>query len=159
LSLSAPGPSIHGFSRRRFDSAFGRLQVAVLEACEGEGEWPGRVAAGIRAGLRAAAADLAAARALTVDALAAGGEGARRQQRAIGYCAELLRAAVPEDPRRPPLTERLLIGAIFSSVADRVYAGEAEGIEGIADDLVELVLLHYLGSEDAARLARAPAPA
>lgn len=159
MFLSTPGPPIHGFSRRRFDSVFGRLQVAVLEACAREWEWPGRVAAGIRAGLCAVASDPAAARMLTVDALAAGGEGVRRQQRAIEHCAELLRAAVPEDVRRPPLTERLLVGAIFSSVADRVYAGDAEGVEGIAGDLVELILLHYLGSEDAARLGRAPAPA
>lgn len=157
MSLSAPGPPAKGFTARKFDSAFAGLQVAILDACGREAEWPDQVAAAIRAGLRFAAADPAAARALTVEALAEGGEGVRRQQRAIDYCAELLRAAVPDDDRRPPLTERLLVGAAFSAAADRVYAGDAEGLAGIAADLVELVLLHYLDAEEATRLARVPA--
>jgi hypothetical protein len=111
----------------------------------------------IRVALRFAAADPDSARALTVDALAQGKEGARRQQRAIKHFGELLHAAAPGDTSCPAIIAEGMVGAIFWLVADRIYAGDGEGFSDLAPDLIELTLLPYIGVEDAARLAKASA--
>ncbi|HWO15666.1 MAG TPA: hypothetical protein VNM89_03025, partial [Solirubrobacterales bacterium] len=51
-----------------FESAFARLQVAVLDACAREAQWPAQIAAAIIAALRFAATDPTAARTLTIEA-------------------------------------------------------------------------------------------
>ena len=138
----------------RFDSALARLQVAVLDACEREAQWPAKIAAAIHAALGFAAADPAAARTLTVDALAQGGYGVRRRQRAIEHYAELLGAGAPEDPRRPAIAEEIAVSAIASILTERVYAGAERELPTLAPQLVEFVLIPYLGTEEAKAHAR-----
>ena len=138
----------------RFDSALARLQVAVLDACEREAQWPAKIAAAIHAALGFAAADPAAARTLTVDALAQGGYGVRRRQRAIEHYAELLGAEAPEDPRRPDITEPGVVGGIVSLLTRRLFHGEEEGLEDLAPDLIQFALTPYFGTEEAKAQAR-----
>jgi hypothetical protein len=64
-----------------FESAFARLQVAVLEACGRARPWPAGVAAAVEAALAFAAADPAAARVLAIQAPVERPDGAGRAAR------------------------------------------------------------------------------
>lgn len=137
-----------------FESAFARLQLLVLEACEGAEPWPARVAAAIHAALDFAIADPAATRVLAVDALLERAEGDPRYLRMLSYFAELLREGAPPDPRRPALTEEALVGGIAVIVADHLRAGSLDRLGAAAPELVELMLLPYLGGAEAKDWAR-----
>jgi hypothetical protein len=142
----------------RFDSALARLQVAVLDACEREGEWADQVAAAIRAALRFIAENPAAARTLLVDSLAQGDYGVARRRRLIERYAELLGADAPEDPCRPAITELGVVGGIASLLTRRLFHGEREGLEDLAPDLIQFALTPYLATEEAKAQARRHRP-
>jgi len=133
----------------RFESAFARLQVAVLDACSRERHWPAQVGAGVHAALGFAAAEPAAARTLTIEAKLHRDTRGRRYLRLLDYFAELLRADAPGDSRRPPLTELALVGSLATMVAERFLCKRPRGMVAMAPDLVEFILLPYLGAEEA----------
>lgn len=137
-----------------FESAFARLQLLVLEACEGTEPWPARVSATIHAALDFATSDPAAARVLAVDALLERAEGGPRYLRMLSYFAELLGEGAPPDRRRPALTEQALVGGIAVMVADHLRAGKLDRLREAAPELVELTLLPYLGAGEARRWGR-----
>lgn len=133
----------------RFDSAFASLQVAVLDACRREGEWPDRVGAAIAATLDLAAADPTAARTLVIEAKYHPDDEGRRYRRMVDYFAELLGVGAPRDFPRPAITEEAMIGALAAAIVDALYADRLDRLRGSASDLVEFVLIPYLGIEDA----------
>lgn len=143
----------------RFDSAFARLQVAVLGACSREARWPDQIAAAITAGLRFAATDPVAARTLVSEAKYHPGDRGRRYRRLLEHFAELLGADAPRDSRRPSLTEQALVGALATMTAENLHAGEPHRMRAIVADLVEFVLIPYLGHEQAGRCSRLAAAA
>jgi hypothetical protein len=128
-----------------FESAFARLQVAVEEACARGVDWPAKLAGAVEAALDFAAADPAAARALTLDALIHRPDGGRRYLRLIEHFANLLRAQAPRDRRRPPSTEQALVGGLATLIADHLRAGRTGQLRETAPDLVEFVLRAYGG--------------
>jgi hypothetical protein len=140
-----------------FESAFARLQLLVLEACEDPGPSPRRAAAGIRAALEFAATDPAAARALTVDAWAQGASGIARHQRLIEHFAELLAAGRAERPADaaplPEITERALVGGLARLIAERLDRGREGELTALAPEATQFVLTPYLGTEEARRVA------
>ena len=139
-----------------FESAFGRLRIRIESACAGQSDWPSGVAAGIRAALGFAAADPAAVRVLTIDALASGKPGYADYERMIAYlCDQLLpgRAERPDAAGLPVETERALAGGIAMLVAQRVDLDRHAELPELAEEATQFVLTPYLGIDEARRVA------
>jgi hypothetical protein len=136
-----------------FSGAVGRLQVAVLEACREQKQWPAKVAAAIAAAVDFAAAEPESVKLLTVEALIQRPDGGRRYVQTIEHFAELLRSEAPVDERRPKSTEQALIGGIATTIADRMRHDTPGELQATIPELVEFVLLPYLGSAEAKRWA------
>ena len=140
-----------------FESAFAQLQVPVEAACTAEGEWPYRIAAGIRAALAFAAADPIAAQALTNGALAHGAEGFARYNRMLNHFGERLvhgRMQRPEGPTLPEITEWAMVGGLATLIAEWVDTGKAAELPTVAPEAIQFVLTPYIGVEEAKRVAR-----
>ncbi len=141
-----------------FESAFARLRIRLETACAGLPDWPAGTAAGIRAGLEFAAADPAAAQALTSDALAAGRPGFAHYERLISYLCDLLvpgRDECPGAERLPKETERALAGGVAMLVAQRVDLGRHGELAALVPEAIQFVLTPYLGIDEARRVAMA----
>ncbi len=139
-----------------FESAFGRLQVAIVEACGVEEGWPQKVAAGVRAGLEHAAADPATAELLTRKAVAGGPDGIARHDRLVSYLAERLRPGREERPGGaglPEVTERAMAGGVLMLVAQRLDQGREDELVALVPEAIQFVLTPYLGAEEARRIA------
>jgi hypothetical protein len=136
-----------------FSGAVGRLQVAVLEACREQEEWSAKVAAAIAAAVDFAATEPESVQLLTVEALIQRPDGGRRYVRTIEHFAELLRAEAPVDERRPKSTEQALIGGVATTIADRMRHDTPSELRAAIPELVEFVLLPYVGSAQAKRWA------
>ncbi len=153
--MSEPATESDDFSMA-FEAAFARLQVSILEACGQEGEWPRKVAAGVRAGLDLAAADPAGAQVLTNEALAQGEQGLVRRERLLAYLGERLRPGREERDGEPPLpeiTEQAMTGGVLALVGQRLDRGGVEELPALAPEAVQFVLTPYLGAEEARRIA------
>jgi hypothetical protein len=153
--MSKPESSAEDFAAA-FEVAFARLQVALLEACHRQGDWPGKVAGALRAGLEFAAADPAAARLLTSEALARGPEGVARNERLVAYLGERLllgREERPEGERLPEITERAMAGGVLALVAQRVDTGKADQLPALVPEAIQFVLTPYLGADGARRVS------
>lgn len=140
-----------------FESAFARLQVRVEEACATAEDWPGAVAAGIRATFEFAADAPGDAQALTRDALAQGTGGLARHRRLVAYAAGLLEPGREEaaGSAPPAVLEHALAGGIAFLVAHRLALGEEGELPALAGEAIEFVLTPYVGPEEARRVARA----
>ncbi len=136
-----------------FSAAVARLQVVVLEACRGQELWPAKVAAAVAASIEFAAREPDSVRLLAVDALLRRPDGGRRYVRTIEHFAELLRAEAPADERRPRTTEHALVGGIVTTVADRMRHETLGDLRATAPELVEFVLLPYVGPAEAKKWA------
>ncbi len=145
-----------------FEAAFIRLQIAFERTCVmvtagmGGGEWSVRAAAAIRAAFELAAADPAAANALTNEALASGRDGIADYHRLLGYLAECLRSGRDERLQGgdlPEITERALAGGLASLVAQRVDQGREGELPAVAGEAIQFVLTPYVGVEEAMRVA------
>lgn len=123
---------------------------------EDSADWPAQVAAAIREALAFAAADPAAARALTSDAMAAGREGYARYDRMIEYFGDrllpgrVLRAANVD---LPEITEKAMIGGLAMLIAQRLDRGRENELPSLAGEAIQFVLTPYVGVEEARRAA------
>jgi hypothetical protein len=141
-----------------FEAAFGRLRIRIESACASQTDWRSGTAAGIRAALGFAAADPAAVRVLTTDALAGGKAGFAHYERMISYLCDLLlpgRAERPEAEPLPAETERALAGGVAMLVAQRVDLGRHAELSALAGEATQFVLTPYLGIDEARRVADA----
>jgi hypothetical protein len=139
----------------RFEAAFARLQVTILEACGAQGEWPRKIAAGIQAGLEFAAADPAAARVLVTEALMHGRDGVARHERLVAYLGERLlpgRELSPDGKRLPGITERAMAGGVVALVAQRLDLGREDELPALSPEAIQFVLTPYIGAEEARRI-------
>jgi hypothetical protein len=141
-----------------FSGAVGRLQVAVLEACQGERVWPAKVAAAVAAAVDFAIAEPDRARLLTIESLIHQPDGGQRYARMLEHFAELLRAEAPSDRRRPKSTEQALVGGVARALADHLRSGDLDALRAGVPELVELVLVPYIGRAEARSRARRSAP-
>ncbi len=146
-------PNSSGDFLAAFSGAVGRLQVAVLEACRREEMWPAKVAASIAAAVDFAVAEPESMQLLAVEALIQRPDGGHRYVRTIEHFAELLRAEAPADERRPGSTEQALVGGVATTIADRMRHGAPSQLQAAVPELVEFVLLPYVGGEEAKRWA------
>jgi AcrR family transcriptional regulator len=140
-----------------FEVVVGHLRELIAEAVEPVEGWPAQAIAATRATLEFLAAEPDLARLCLVESRGAGPAVAARFNDAVGELVPLLRqgrAERPEGERLPASTEDSTIGSLVSLGHRKTAAGEAEQLEQLLPDCVELVLLPYLGPTEAARLAR-----
>lgn len=142
-----------------YDSVMTELRRRVGDAYDQEEEWPQAVKAGIAAMLEFLASEPHLARLSMVEALVAGPVVVERYDAAIqslvpffqagreGRSAEVLEGL-------SPTTEEALVGGMVSLISRRVFAGRSEELEDLLPDLVEFALTPYLGSGEAAKVAR-----
>lgn len=135
---------------------FDRLSSAIHRACAGQLEWPQKVAAAVRAALRFAVETPEEARLLLFEALAIDRELAAHVLASNDHLVGMLRAGREysvEAVALPELTERALVGAATSIIANRLMQGKADELRRIEPELVELMLVPYTGLAEARRIA------
>ncbi len=123
--------------------------------------WAEQTCAAMRAGLEAIAAEPLAARVALVEIQTAGPNALAAYERTYDALVPLLRRGREHSPfaeQLPATLEEAVFGGVAWLLHQRLVRGEAEQVESLYPELVEIVLGPYLGEEEAARLAAAPAP-
>jgi TetR/AcrR family transcriptional regulator len=142
------------------DVVFERYLAALLRACNGEQEWPLKIKASIATTVAFAMEEPEQAQLLALDSLAGDAEVASRVLASTDHLAGLLSAGRQYNPRGaelPALTEKALVGAVSAIVAGRLMNGEPESLPELEPQIVELILIPYLGAEEASRVAKGSA--
>ncbi len=142
-----------------YDTVMAQLRERVGEAFEEESDWPRAVKAGIGAMLRFLAAEPNLARLCMVEALVAGPVVVERYDAAIQSFVPYFQTGREGRPpevlaRLNPTTEEALVGGMMSLISRRIIAGKTAELESLLPDLVEFTLTPYLGSDEAAQIAR-----
>ncbi len=142
-----------------YDTVMVELRERVADAFEKEDEWPRAVRAGVGAMLRFLTAEPNLARLSMVEALVAGPVVVERYDAAIQSLVPYFQAGREDCPpevlsRLSPTTEEALVGGMVSLISRRIFAGRTPELESLLPDLVEFTLTPYLGSAEAARVAR-----
>lgn len=135
-----------------------RLLLDVAEVCtRSTGEWAPRVRAAVGSVVASIAETSSLARAFSVEAGGAGLKASERWFSALDGFAELLENArlhAPRGTELPPSTERVIVGGVASIIADCLLAEDSRSLAELEPELVELILLPYLGAPEAKRIAR-----
>ncbi len=161
-----------GVSRRTFYSYFetkedcfsdtyelivGHISEAMIAAANESGkQWPETVAPQLTVLLETFAANLDLVRFCFVASLSAGEGLAERFRRTMERLLNLLTAGKPPPPatREPSeAIEQGIVGGMAALIIRTVGEGKGESLPELTPSLVELVLVPYLGREDAARVA------
>jgi AcrR family transcriptional regulator len=143
-----------------YDTVMNELRERVGQAFEQEAEdWPHAIKAGIGAMLEFLAANPNLARLCMVEALVAGPVVVERYDAAIQSFVPYFRSGregrSPEVLERlSPTTEEALVGGMVSLISRRIIAGKTTELEQLLPDLVEFTLTPYLGSAEAAKIAK-----
>src|SRR4051794_1856603 len=142
-----------------YATVMAELRQRVDEAFKQEEEWPQAVQAGSAAMLAFLTTEPHLARLSMVEALVAGPVVIERYDAAIqglvpyfqagrkGRSAEVLAGLSPS-------TEEALVGGMVSLISRRIFADRTEELESLLPDLVEFALTPYVGSAEAAKVAR-----
>lgn len=143
-----------------YDMVMTELNQRVGEAFEQEEEWPQAVRAGLAAMLEFLTSEPHLARLSMVEALVAGPVVVERYDAAIQSLVPYFKAG--REGRSDDVlaglsstTEEALVGGIVSLISRRIFADRTEELEALLPDLVEFALTPYLGSAEAAKVARA----
>jgi AcrR family transcriptional regulator len=121
-----------------------------------EGPWADRVGAALGALFEDVAAHPAPARAVLVEAVAAGNEAAAKHEAALKRLAPLLRPGRELNPRQERLPESLeetLAGGVVWVLGQRLVAGEADKLRALLPETLEFLLRPYVGEDEAAKEA------
>jgi AcrR family transcriptional regulator len=140
------------------DAFFDRLWLDVINVCDSPANWPLKVRAALGAILASLVEASTLARVFAVEAAAASLAAAERQFAALDQFATLLRDGrrlYPEAASLPEATERALVGGIASIVASHLLMEDPQAIPALEGQLVELLLIPYLGEGEARRIAGA----
>ncbi len=138
------------------DAFLERLWLDAAHACEESEEWPLQVRAGLTAILASLVEASALARVFAVEACSASLAAAEQQFAALDQFADLLRRGrrkYPATASLPDATERVLVGGIASIVSGHLLMEDTAAIPALETELVELVLIPYLGESEARRVA------
>jgi len=143
-----------------YDTVMTELNRRVGEAFDQEEEWPQAVRAGLAAMLEFLVSEPHLARLSMVEALVAGPVVIERYDAAIQGLVpyfEAGRKGRPDDVLAglSSTTEEALVGGIVSLISRRIFADRTNELEALLPDLVEFALTPYLGSAEAAKVARA----
>jgi AcrR family transcriptional regulator len=143
------------------EQAFDRLTGELVRACAGQPEWPTKVVAAIAATIVFATRAPQQAQLLVLEFLAADPVLAERALASNDFLVGLLRNGREQCPQAaalPELTERALIGATVSVIGHRLLCGQADQLPALAPQLIHLILIPYVGNEEAARIAKIALP-
>jgi AcrR family transcriptional regulator len=138
------------------DAFLDRLWLDVVSACDAPGQWPLKVRAALMAILSSLVEASNLARVFVVEAVATSIAAAERQFAVLDQFATLLRGGrdlYPEAASLPDATERALVGGIASIVSAHLLMEDPQAIPALERELVELVLIPYLGEGEARRIA------
>lgn len=138
------------------EAFFERLWLEAVHACDEGEEWPLKVRAGLEAILASLVEGSALARVFAVEACAASLAVAERQFATLEDFARLLRkgrADYPAAASLPDATERALVGGIASILSGHLLDENPQAIARLENQLVELLLIPYLGVDEARRVA------
>jgi AcrR family transcriptional regulator len=143
-----------------YDTVMTELNRRVGEAFEQQEEWPQAVQAGLAAMLDFLISEPHLARLSMVEALVAGPVVVERYDAAIQSLVPYFEAGRKGRSRDvlaglSSTTEEALIGGIVSLISRRIFADRTDELEALLPDLVEFALTPYLGSAEAAKVARA----
>ena len=143
-----------------YDTVMEQLRERVDAAYEAEDEWPQALRAGIAAMLSFLALEPNLARLSMVEALVAGPVVVERYDAAIRGLVPYIKAG--REGRSPevlaqlsPTTEEALVGGMVSLISRRIIADRTAELEELLPDLVEFTLTPYLGTAEAAAVAKA----
>jgi AcrR family transcriptional regulator len=137
------------------ERAFERVSGAIVASCREQAAWPERVAGAIGAALDFAVDSPSEAH-LVVVAHTASERLATRGHEAHEKLADLLRIGreqVDAALSPPPVTEQAVVGAAMAVVGARLLAGEAGTLPLLAPELTQIILMPYVGDEEAKRVA------
>jgi len=116
------------------------LEKAVMRSCRKQDAWQAKIAAGVHAALVYASKNPGPASALDFD-------------HAIGHFSEMLGEVAAAAPRHPASTDRAVVGSIAAVINGHLRAGTAASLPGVAEDMIELSLLPYVGFDAARRIS------
>ncbi|MBK5218886.1 MAG: TetR/AcrR family transcriptional regulator [Thermoleophilia bacterium] len=139
------------------DAFLDRIWLDVLDSCEAIEGWPAKVSAAVRTIVLTLAEASALARVFAVEATAASFAAAERHYAALDRFARLLRDGrdhYPQASGLPPSAELAVVGGIASIISRHLLAEEPKALAEMEPELVELVLLPYVGLRQASRIAR-----
>jgi AcrR family transcriptional regulator len=142
-----------------YDTVMKELRERVSAAFEQSDDWPQAIKAGIDAMLQFLAAEPNLARLCMVEALVAGPAVVERYDAAIQSFVPYFQEGREGRPkevldRLSATTEEALVGGMVSLISRRIIAGKTEELEDLLPDLVEFTLTPYLGSAEAAEIAK-----
>lgn len=140
------------------DAFLERLWSEVDTACRTAVEWPFRVRAALEAVLAAMVEASSLARVFAVEAVATSVVAAERQLAALDRFAALLREGrshYPQTATLPAATERAVVGGVASILSGHLLMEDPQAIPLQEGELVELLLMPYLGVAEARRVAAA----
>lgn len=138
------------------DAFLDRIWLEILGACQEPTDWPRQVQAALHAALAAVVEASPLARVFAVEATAASLAAAERQFAAIDQYASLLgegRRRYPQAATLPQATERALVGGIVSILCGHLLAEDPAAIPRLESQLVELLLIPYVGEVEAKRVS------
>lgn len=141
------------------DAFLERLWLDVVTACDSSVEWPLKVRASLHAILASLVEASNLARVFAIEATAASLVAAERQFAALDQFAELLREGrehFPAAATLPEATERGLVGGIASIVSSHLLMEDPLAIPKLEAQLVEFVLIPFVGEGEARRVAANP---
>jgi hypothetical protein len=141
----AAGVDWHGMND--FSTSFEQLKGSVRRACEGQDEWPAKVAAGIRGAVDFCVSNPDAAQILVIETRTARGHGDYLQM--VNGFARFIDGGVPTKPRPTGPTDEALVGAIAAIVAYHLRSERLDRLDDAVPELVCLALLPYLGFDGA----------
>jgi AcrR family transcriptional regulator len=138
------------------EQAFSRLAGELAGACARKPSWPAKVSAAIAAAIEFATRAPDEALLLVLEAVAPDSVLASRVLASNAFLVAMLRGGREQWPAAaslPDLTERVLVGAATAVIGTRLMAGQADRLAVLEPQLVQLVLMPYLGNEAARRVA------
>jgi AcrR family transcriptional regulator len=144
-----------------FEVVVGHVRELAEEAAAGEPDWPRRAIAAAGAALSFFADEPDLARLCLVESQAAGPAVAARFHETVHDLIPYLRGGRAErsaERELPPTTEESTLGALVMLASRKVAAGEAAALGDLLAEFAEFILAPYLGTEEAARLARSQTP-
>lgn len=140
-----------------YDLITGHIEAAMAAAlaAEGDASWPDRVRVQLRALLEVFATNPDLATYILIAAPGGGEPILGRYREFLSAAFKALISGAPK-PIRPlsANAEQAVIGGVAALIVNKVRAGEGSKLPEIESPLLELVLVPYLGREDAARIAR-----
>jgi AcrR family transcriptional regulator len=140
-----------------YDTIVEHLGIATDAASSEQSDWPGRVAAKLRATLEFLAANPDLARFCLIAPQRAGEGVASRYRDGMGKVVAYLCEGMPAPPATKVPSAAVavsLIGGMVALVVRKVDAGEGDALPELLPDLLELFLTPYLGRAEAVRIAQ-----